>query len=81
MSVPAGAAVEGLHARDAVLQVSFPLLPPCGSRGEVGYQFLMNHAAAVDLRVTDHLTFDIDSGILWCVLRGFAGFLNDIFLI
>lgn len=43
----------------------------------------MNHAAVVDLWVTDHPAFDgtlIVSGILWCVLRGFGGILNYFFL-
>lgn len=55
-----------------VLQVS-----PCGSRGKVGHQLLMNHAAAVYLWARDHPTFAITvivSGIAWCDLRSFAGF-------
>lgn len=60
--------------RWTVLQVS-----PCGRRGKLVLQLLINHAAAVDLWVRDHPTFDttlIVSGIFWCVLRGFASFFN-----
>lgn len=77
MSVPTGAAVAVECQRQTVLQVS-----PCGSRERVGHQLLLNHVAAVDLLVTDHptlITF-IASGILSCVLRGFAEFFNYVFL-